>query len=204
MTINVHRSVVLGLFLILTVAICKSQAGPLTVTKKVYLEITIDDLPQGRIVIGLFGDACPKTVENFATLAAGTKGYGYKGTIFHRIIKGFMNQGGDFSNGDGTGGWSIYGRFFPDENLNGTHLPSFVNMANAGPDTNGSQFSILVTRADWLNGHHIVFGKVLEGMDIVYKMNSLPTNGSDHPLPSPIISSCGVIEVPVPFDVTQN
>jgi len=204
MTINLNRRVVLGLTVILSVAICKSQAGLYTITQKVYFDMEINDLPVGRIVIGLFGQTTPKTVANFAALAAGTQGYGYQGSMFHRIIKGFMCQGGDFSNGDGTGGWSIYGRNFPDENFNITHRPGFVNMANAGPDTNGSQFSILVTIADWLNGHHVVFGYVLEGMDVVHKMENLPTNGVDHPLPSPVIARCGVIDVPVPYDITPN
>jgi len=204
MIINLNHRVVLGLVLFVTIAICKSQAGRLTVTHKVYFDMTVDDLPAGRIVIGLFGEAAPKTVANFVALANGTFGYGYKGTIFHRIIKNFMCQGGDFSNGDGTGGWSIYGRHFADEAFNNTHLPGFVNMANAGADTNGSQFSILVVRADWLNGHHVVFGKVLERMDIVYRMSNLLTNAVDHPIPSPIINSCGVIDVAVPFDVTEN
>jgi peptidyl-prolyl cis-trans isomerase B (cyclophilin B) len=206
MIINVNQRVVLGVLVFLSIAICNSQAGRLTVTKKVYFDMELDDLPVrpvGRIVIGLFGEVAPKTVANFAALANSTFGYGYPGTVFHRIIKGFMCQGGDFSKGDGTGGWSIYGRNFPDESFNNTHLPGFVNMANAGKDTNGSQFSIMVTKADWLNGHHVVFGKVLEGMDIVYMMSNLPTNGADHPIPTPRIARCGVIDVSVSFDVTE-
>jgi cyclophilin family peptidyl-prolyl cis-trans isomerase len=202
MEVNLNRNVVLGLFFILSMVICKSQAGLYTVTQKVAFNMTINDLPAGRIVFGMFGQTAPKTVQNFVTLAAGTMGFGYTGSTFHRIIKGFMCQGGDFTTGDGRGGRSIYGDTFPDENFNITHRPGFVNMANAGPDTNGSQFSILVTIADWLNGHHCVFAKVLEGMDVVYKMNNLPTNGADRPLSTPMIASCEVIAVPVPFDIT--
>jgi len=204
MTININRRAVLGLFIILSIAVIESEAGLLTVTKKVYFNMTLDDLPIGQIVFGLFGQTAPKTVENFAQLAAGTPGFGYKGSVFHRIIKGFMCQGGDFTLGDGYGGRSIYGPTFPDENFNITHRPGFVNMANAGKDTNGSQFSILVTIADWLNGKHVVFAKVLEGMDIVHKMENLPTNGADRPMPTPMIQSCGVIEVKTPFDVTAD
>jgi len=204
MATKLNHRVVLGLFGILAMTIGKSQAGLLTVTQKVYFNMTIDNYPAGQIVIGLFGQTAPKTVANFAALAAGTPGFGYQGSMFHRIIKNFMCQGGDFSNGDGTGGKSIYGPTFPDENFTLTHRPKFVNMANAGPDTNGSQFSILTVIADWLNGHHVVFGKVLEGMDIVHRMENLPTNGADHPLPAPIISRCGVIDVPVPFDTTLD
>jgi len=204
MTININGRVVLGLFCILSAAICNSQAGLLTVTDQVFFDITIDDFPEGRILIGLFGQTTPKTVANFVALAAGTPGFGYQGSVFHRIIAGFMCQGGDISNGNRTIPRSIYGKSFPDENFILNHLPGFINLANAGPDTNESQFSILVTRADWLNGKHVVFGKVLEGMDVVHKMERLPTNGADHPIATPIISRCGVIPVPVPFDTTLD
>jgi len=199
-----NRNAAFGLFVILSIAVSGSQGGLLTVTRMVSMNITLDDYPLGEIVFGLFGETAPKTVENFAQLASGTPGFGYKGSAFHRIIKGFMCQGGDFTMGDGTGGRSIYGPHFPDENFKLTHRYGFVNMANAGPDTNGSQFSILVTIADWLNGHHTVFAKVIRGMDVVEKMNSLPTNGADRPLPTPIIASCGEIKVDKPFDVTAD
>jgi peptidyl-prolyl cis-trans isomerase B (cyclophilin B) len=195
----------LGLMFILSIAICRSQAGNLTVTKKVNCSITIDDYHVGDVVFGMFGQTAPKTVANFVAFAANnTPGHGYAGSMFHRIIKGFVVQGGDFVNGDGTGFISIYGEVFDDENFILPHLPGFVNMANKGPNTNGCQFSILTVQADWLNGKHCVFAKVIEGMNVVRKMENLPTNGIDHPIRSPIISSCKVIDVPVPYDVTPN
>jgi len=185
-------------------AISKSQAGLMTITDKAYLNITIDNYPVGQVVIGLYGQTAPKTVANFLAFAAGTPTGGYKGSAFHRIIKNFVVQGGDFVNGDGTGFQSIYGPTYPDEPFLLNHTVGCVNMANKGPNTNGCQFSIILTKADWLNGRHIVFGTILEGMNLVHKMENLPTNGNDHPIPSPVIAGCGVIKVPVPYDYPLN
>jgi peptidylprolyl isomerase len=171
---------------------------------QVFLDISIGDQPAGRIEIELFADACPKTAENFRALCTGEKGVGksgkplhFKGSGFHRIIPQFMCQGGDFTRGNGTGGESIYGEKFEDETFQGKagkHFgPGTVSMANAGRNTNGSQFFICTADTPHLDGRHVVFGQVTKGMDVVKKMEAVGT-GSGNPTKKVVITDCGQVK----------
>jgi peptidylprolyl isomerase len=165
---------------------------------KVFFDITIGDKPAGRIEFELFADVVPKTAENFRALCTGEKGVGksgkplhYKGSTFHRIIPQFMVQGGDFTRGNGTGGESIYGSKFEDENFKLKHdRPFLLSMANAGPNTNGSQFFITTVPTSWLDGKHTVFGRVVKGEDVVKKIEAVgSSNGT--PRERVVIANCG-------------
>lgn len=168
---------------------------------KVFFDIKVGETKKGRMVFELFADTCPRTAENFRCLCTGEKGAGqktkraltYKNTIFHRIIGGFMAQGGDFSNGDGTGGESIYGGEFKDENFIRKHIgPGMLSMANAGPNTNGSQFFITFRSTPHLNGKHVVFGRVIEGMPLLHDLEILRTGANNKPRDEVCIYNCGM------------
>mmetsp|Transcript_89169 Transcript_89169/g.249547 ORF Transcript_89169/g.249547 Transcript_89169/m.249547 type:complete len:199 (-) Transcript_89169:105-701(-) len=189
-----------ALLVLLAAPFVAAQSEP-EVTHKVFFDVQIGDEAPQRVTIGLFGAAVPKTVANFVHLCLGDKGKAssgvplhFKGSKFHRIIPNFMIQGGDFTRGDGTGGESIYGAKFADENFQLKHTgPGILSMANAGPNTNGSQFFITTVKTQWLDGRHVVFGKIIEGMDVVQKVEAVGSS-SGKPQKPVTIADSGVLE----------
>lgn len=162
----------------LVASVAQCATPELKITDKVFFDVTIAGEPSGKLVFGLYGDIVPKTVENFKQLSAGAEldgqKIGYQGSVIHRVIPNFMAQGGDFTNGNGTGGFSIHGEKFDDENFIVKHTKrGQLSMANAGPNTNGSQFFITFVQTDWLDGKHVVFGELLEGDDTLARIEAV-------------------------------
>lgn len=160
----------------------------------VYIEIGINQNILGKIIIELYEEDVPYTCKNFRTLCMNKNNMTYKNSPFHRIIKDFMIQGGDFTRGDGTGGISIYGERFRDENFIFKHdRPYLLSMANAGPDTNGSQFFITTVKTPHLDNKHVVFGEVVKGFEIIDYLNNIDTDENNRPIQNIYINNCGLL-----------
>ncbi|GLJ43558.1 hypothetical protein SUGI_0906220 [Cryptomeria japonica] len=194
----IHTAKSKGGFVLKFVSCVSVKAFVNMANPRVFFDIQIGNSQAGRIVMELYADSTPKTAENFRALCTGEKGSGrsgkplhFKGSKFHRVIPGFMCQGGDFTRGDGTGGESIYGSKFADENFSKKHTgPGILSMANAGPNTNGSQFFLCTAQTSWLDGKHVVFGQVVDGMDVVREIEKVGSSGGNTSKPV-LIADCG-------------
>lgn len=191
-SLTVFSSWVVSLWVIVMAVANSSPVNPV-----VFFDVSIGGQEVGRMKIELFADVVPKTAENFRQFCTGEfrkdgVPIGYKGSTFHRVIKDFMIQGGDFVNGDGTGVASIYRGPFADENFKLRHsAPGLLSMANSGPSTNGCQFFITCSKCDWLDGKHVVFGKIIDGLLVMRKIENVPTGPNNKPKLPVVISQCG-------------
>lgn len=173
----------------------RATAAMMAANPKVFFDMQVGEEDVGRITFELRADVAPKTSENFRQLCTGEPGYGYEGSGFHRVITQFMCQGGDFTNHNGTGGKSIYGGSFDDEDFSLKHEgKGILSMANAGPNTNGSQFFICTVDTPWLDGKHVVFGKVVDGLDVVEKIEAVGSQSGSTASPVTIVKSGEITE----------
>lgn len=185
----------LPIFLLICAGLCIEDPP---ITHEVYFDIEQGGEKLGRITLGLFGSVVPKSVKNFVEITKGFEGISYDHTIFHRVIKGFMIQGGDFEYGSGIGGYSIYGNKFEDENFRiSFSKPGYLAYANGGPDSNGSQFFITTAVTDWLNGKHVIMGKVLDGFETLSRVENVKTGEMDKPVVDVVIAKAGVRDMEV-------
>nr|BAS66822.1 cyclophilin protein [Echinocardium cordatum] len=191
---------IIALFVTLFAALVRADDPDVEalVTHKVSFDISIGGVPSGTIDLGLFGEVVPKTVANFLTYADAENEENYVDTKFHRVIKSFMIQGGDFVSEDGSGSRSIYGKdHFDDENFKLDHYGAgWLAMANAGPNTNGCQFYITTVKTKWLNGAHVVFGRVINGLDVVAAIENAETDKNDKPLQDVVVTASRVYDFP--------
>jgi len=189
-----------------TYLMLQNEASEFKVTHKVFFDIEIAGAPQPRVVLGLFGETVPRTVQNFVTLATdGFDGHKYQGTKIHRVLKQFMVIGGDVVSDDGQGSLSIFGKHFADENFAVKHTSAgYISMYNTGPDTNGCQWFISLIPTHYLDGKHVSFGKVLEGMETLEKIEFVEIDWDMKPFEPVVIVKSGTLKVEKPFMISND